>query len=137
MNVIPIETASDHSDIEGRVRALKDALKRRKMEADRLRKQQKRLNREKLKAQEASLKKQLEVSPIPLPSCFRDANRPGFAVFCYGRMTYSTVLRQLNICYGFKRQTPDIYFSVIRSRMLPHLNIFYTEPNVSAIHFRR
>ena len=26
------------------------------------------------------------------------------------RMTYSTVLRQLNICYGFKRQTPDIYF---------------------------
>ncbi|XP_041481736.1 centrosome-associated protein 350-like isoform X3 [Lytechinus variegatus] len=54
------ETASDQSDIEGRVRALKDALKRRKMEADRLRKQQKRLNREKLKAQEASLKKQLE-----------------------------------------------------------------------------
>ena len=37
VNVIPIETASDHSDIEGRVRALKDALKRRKMEADRLR----------------------------------------------------------------------------------------------------
>lgn len=54
------ETASDQSDIEGRVRALKDALKRRKMEADRLRKQQKRLSREKLKAQEASLKKQLE-----------------------------------------------------------------------------
>ena len=60
------ETASDHSDIEGRVRALKDALKRRKMEADRLRKQQKRLNREKLKAQEASLKKQLEVRFSPL-----------------------------------------------------------------------
>ena len=55
----------------------------------------------------------------------RDANRPGFAVFCYGRMTYSTVLRQLNICYGFKRQTPDIYFWR------------HTEPNVSAIHFRR
>ncbi|XP_071502262.1 centrosome-associated protein 350-like [Diadema antillarum] len=58
------ETASDQSDIEGRVRALKDALKKRKMEADRLRKQQKRLNREKLKAQEASLKKQLETYDV-------------------------------------------------------------------------
>ena len=63
--LLSAETASDHSDIEGRVRALKDALKRRKMEADRLRKQQKRLNREKLKAQEASLKKQLEVRSSP------------------------------------------------------------------------
>lgn len=54
------ETASDQSDIEGRIRALTDSLKKRKIEADKLRKQQKRLYREKLKAQEASLKKQLE-----------------------------------------------------------------------------
>ncbi|PIK35391.1 putative centrosome-associated protein [Apostichopus japonicus] len=54
------ETASDQSDIEGRIRALSDSLKKRKVEADKLRKQQKRLYREKLKAQEASLKKQLE-----------------------------------------------------------------------------
>lgn len=56
-----LETASDQSDIEGRIRALSDSLKKRKVEADKLRKQQKRLYREKLKAQEASLKKQLEV----------------------------------------------------------------------------
>ncbi|XP_071947296.1 centrosome-associated protein 350-like isoform X2 [Antedon mediterranea] len=54
------ETASDQSDVEGRLRALNDQLKRRKSEAERLRKQQKRKYREKLKVQEASLRKQLE-----------------------------------------------------------------------------
>ncbi|XP_033119119.1 centrosome-associated protein 350-like [Anneissia japonica] len=54
------ETASDQSDVEGRLRALNDQLKRRKSEAERLRKQQKRMYREKLKVQEASLRKQLE-----------------------------------------------------------------------------
>uniref|UniRef100_T1JKR7 Uncharacterized protein n=1 Tax=Strigamia maritima TaxID=126957 RepID=T1JKR7_STRMM len=53
-------TASDLSDIEGRVHALKEELRRRKFEADRLRKEQKRRNKERLKAQEASLLKQIE-----------------------------------------------------------------------------
>ncbi|XP_070581927.1 centrosome-associated protein 350-like isoform X2 [Ptychodera flava] len=54
------ETTSDLSDVEGRIAALKDALRKRKNEVERLRKQQKKRHREKLRAQEASLKKQLE-----------------------------------------------------------------------------
>ena len=60
--LVMLEIASDQSDIEGRVKALESELRKRKMEADKLRRQQKRMQREKLKAQEASLKKQLEVS---------------------------------------------------------------------------
>ncbi|XP_074655620.1 centrosome-associated protein 350-like [Tubulanus polymorphus] len=59
----PSETASDQSDVEGRVRALNEDLKRRKAEAERLnkfRKEQRRRNKDRLKAQEASLKKQVE-----------------------------------------------------------------------------
>ncbi|XP_077986378.1 centrosome-associated protein 350-like [Glandiceps talaboti] len=54
------ETTSDLSDVEGRIAALKDALRKRKIEVERLRKQQKKRHRERLRAQEASLKKQLE-----------------------------------------------------------------------------
>ncbi|XP_064650175.1 centrosome-associated protein 350-like isoform X3 [Lineus longissimus] len=56
------ETASisDASDIEGRIRALNEDLKRRKSEADRLKKEQKKRHKDRLKAQEASLKKQIE-----------------------------------------------------------------------------
>ncbi|XP_032884239.1 centrosome-associated protein 350 isoform X4 [Amblyraja radiata] len=54
------ETASDQSDIEGRIHALKDELRKRKSIVDKLKKEQKKRQKERLKAQEASLIKQLE-----------------------------------------------------------------------------
>ncbi|XP_035870903.1 centrosome-associated protein 350 isoform X2 [Phyllostomus discolor] len=54
------ETTSDQSDIEGRIRALKDELRKRKSVVDQLKKEQKKRQKERLKAQEASLLKQLE-----------------------------------------------------------------------------
>ncbi|XP_078263584.1 centrosome-associated protein 350 isoform X2 [Rhinoraja longicauda] len=54
------ETASDQSDIEGRIHALKDELRKRKSVVDKLKKEQKKRQKERLKAQEASLIKQLE-----------------------------------------------------------------------------
>lgn len=54
------ETTSDQSDIEGRIRALKDELRKRKSVVDQLKKEQKKRQKERLKAQEASLIKQLE-----------------------------------------------------------------------------
>ena len=55
------ETTSDQSDIEGRIRALKDELRKRKSVVDQLKKEQRKRQKERLKAQEASLIKQLEV----------------------------------------------------------------------------
>ncbi|XP_043941681.1 centrosome-associated protein 350 [Protopterus annectens] len=54
------ETASDQSDIESRIRALREELKQRKAIAEQLKKEQKKRYKERLKAQEASLIKQLE-----------------------------------------------------------------------------
>uniref|UniRef100_M3YIX2 Centrosomal protein 350 n=4 Tax=Mustela putorius furo TaxID=9669 RepID=M3YIX2_MUSPF len=54
------ETTSDQSDIEGRIRALKDELRKRKSVVDQLKKEQRKRQKERLKAQEASLIKQLE-----------------------------------------------------------------------------
>ncbi|NXN10854.1 CE350 protein, partial [Indicator maculatus] len=54
------ETTSDQSDIEGRIRALKDELRKRKSVVYQLKKEQKKRHKERLKAQEASLIKQLE-----------------------------------------------------------------------------
>ncbi|NWS66127.1 CE350 protein, partial [Crotophaga sulcirostris] len=54
------ETTSDQSDIEGRIRALKDELRKRKSVVYQLKKEQKKRQKERLKAQEASLLKQLE-----------------------------------------------------------------------------
>ncbi|XP_058664379.1 centrosome-associated protein 350 [Ammospiza caudacuta] len=54
------ETTSDQSDIEGRIRALKDELRKRKSVVYQLKKEQKKRQKERLKAQEASLIKQLE-----------------------------------------------------------------------------
>ncbi|KAK3540523.1 hypothetical protein QTP70_033743 [Hemibagrus guttatus] len=54
------EAASDQSDIEGRVLALRAELRRRKAEVQRLKKEQRLRHKERLKAQEASLLKQLE-----------------------------------------------------------------------------
>ena len=63
------ETASDQSDVEGRIRALNQELMKRKREAEQLKKEAKRRDKERLKAQEASLKKQIEVSrKIPVSS---------------------------------------------------------------------
>nr|CAD7438352.1 unnamed protein product [Timema bartmani] len=59
-SIIFSQNASEQSDIEGRVAALREQLRRRKMEADKLQKEQKRLKREKLKAKEQSLLKQIE-----------------------------------------------------------------------------
>lgn len=59
-----IETASDQSDAETQIRALREELKRRKIEAERLKKEQKKRHKERLRAQEASLKKQIEVDLI-------------------------------------------------------------------------
>ncbi|XP_072130467.1 centrosome-associated protein 350 isoform X3 [Mobula birostris] len=60
VSVTQSETASDQSDIEGRIHALKDELRKRKSIVDRLKKEQKKRQKERLKAQEASLIKQLE-----------------------------------------------------------------------------
>ncbi|XP_078074083.1 centrosome-associated protein 350 isoform X3 [Mustelus asterias] len=54
------QSASDQSDIESRIRALKDELRKRKSIVDKLKKEQKKRQKERLKAQEASLIKQLE-----------------------------------------------------------------------------
>lgn len=56
------EPISDQSDIESRIRALKEELRKRKSMAHQLKKEQKKRQKERLKAQEASLLKQLEVS---------------------------------------------------------------------------
>ncbi|XP_030639657.1 centrosome-associated protein 350 [Chanos chanos] len=56
----PSESTSDQSDIESRIRALKEELRKRKLVACQLKKEQKRRHKERLKAQEASLLKQLE-----------------------------------------------------------------------------
>ncbi|XP_016086333.1 centrosome-associated protein 350-like [Sinocyclocheilus grahami] len=58
----PSETTSDQSDIESRIRALKDELRKRKSVVYQLKKEQKKRQKERLKAQEASLLKQLELS---------------------------------------------------------------------------
>lgn len=54
------ETISDQSDIESRIKALKEELKKRKLMASELKKEQKKRHKERLKAEEASLLKQLE-----------------------------------------------------------------------------
>ncbi|KAM9761415.1 centrosome-associated protein 350 isoform 2-T2 [Menidia menidia] len=54
------ETTSDQSDIENRIRTLKEELRKRKFMAYQLKKEQKKRHKERLKAQEASLLKQLE-----------------------------------------------------------------------------
>lgn len=56
------EPISDQSDIECRVKALKEELRKRKLMAYQLKKEQKKRRKERLKAQEASLLKQLEVN---------------------------------------------------------------------------
>ncbi|CAB3364045.1 Hypothetical predicted protein [Cloeon dipterum] len=54
------ETASEQSDVESRICALHEQLRRRKMEAEKLRKEQKRCHRERLRAKEQSLLKQIQ-----------------------------------------------------------------------------
>ncbi|GFR17638.1 centrosome-associated protein 350 [Trichonephila clavata] len=54
------ETASDQSDIEVRIHALAEELRRRKYEAEKLKREQKRKYREHLKGTELSLQKQVE-----------------------------------------------------------------------------
>ncbi|XP_053247283.1 centrosome-associated protein 350 isoform X3 [Podarcis raffonei] len=54
------ETASDQSDVEGRIQALKDKLRKRKSVVYQLKKERKKRYKERLRAQEASLIKQLE-----------------------------------------------------------------------------
>ncbi|XP_053285689.1 centrosome-associated protein 350 [Pleuronectes platessa] len=56
----PTEPISDQSDIETRIKALKEELRKRKSMACQLKKEQKKRNKERLKAKEASLLKQLE-----------------------------------------------------------------------------
>ncbi|XP_035268643.1 centrosome-associated protein 350 isoform X1 [Anguilla anguilla] len=54
------EPTSDQSDIEGRIHALKEELRKRKSVVYQLKKEQRKRQKERLKAQEASLLKQLE-----------------------------------------------------------------------------
>ncbi|KAK5931325.1 hypothetical protein CgunFtcFv8_027485 [Champsocephalus gunnari] len=57
---LPPEHISDQSDIESRIRGLKEEVRKRKCMAYQLKKEQKKRHKEHLKAQEASLLKQLE-----------------------------------------------------------------------------
>ena len=59
---LPSEPVSDQSDIESRIKALKEELRKRKFMAYQLKKEQKKRHKERLKAKEASLLKQLEVN---------------------------------------------------------------------------
>lgn len=59
---LPSEPISDQSDIETRIKALKEELKKRKCMAYQLKKEQKKRHKEQLKAQEANLLKQLQVN---------------------------------------------------------------------------
>lgn len=59
---LPSEPVSDQSDIESRIKALKEELRKRKFMANQLKREQKKRHKERLKAQEASLLKQLEVN---------------------------------------------------------------------------
>lgn len=61
---LPSEPVSDQSDIESRIKALKEELRKRKSMANQLKKEQKKRHKERLKAQEASLLKQLEVNVL-------------------------------------------------------------------------
>lgn len=58
----PIDNISDQSDIESRIKALKEELRKQKLMAFQLKKEQKKRHIERLKAEEASLLKQLEVN---------------------------------------------------------------------------
>lgn len=60
LNVL-LDPISDQSDIESRIRALKEELRKRKFMACQLKKEQRKRQKERLKAQEANLLKQLEV----------------------------------------------------------------------------
>ncbi|CAN7994286.1 unnamed protein product [Ixodes hexagonus] len=60
-NVSLSETASDQSDIEGRILALSEELKKRQLEAVQLRKEQRRRRTEFLREKEQSLKRHIEV----------------------------------------------------------------------------
>ncbi|XP_014861556.1 PREDICTED: centrosome-associated protein 350 isoform X1 [Poecilia mexicana] len=57
---MPSENISDQSDIESRIKALREELKKRKIMAHQLKKEQKKRQKERLKAQEATLLKKLE-----------------------------------------------------------------------------
>ncbi|XP_017159766.1 centrosome-associated protein 350 [Poecilia reticulata] len=57
---MPSENISDQSDIESRIKALREELKKRKIMAHQLKKEQKKRHKERLKAQEATLLKKLE-----------------------------------------------------------------------------
>lgn len=54
------ETASEQSDLESRIAALHEELKKRKLEAERLRREQKKAQRERLKVKEQSLLMQIQ-----------------------------------------------------------------------------
>lgn len=56
-----LETMSEQSDMEVRISVLKEQLRQRKLEAEKLRREQTRAQREKLKAKEQSLLKQIQV----------------------------------------------------------------------------
>ena len=84
------ETLSDQSDVEGRIHALNEDLRRRRHQADQLKREQKRRSRDKLKAHEAALKKQLEVSGVHAHRLWAMYNR------C---LDYSRVLRPLRFVH--------------------------------------
>eukprot|EP00079_Xenopus_tropicalis_P024835 XP_012817879.1 PREDICTED: centrosome-associated protein 350 isoform X1 [Xenopus tropicalis] len=60
LSITHSETTSDQSDIECRIRALKDELKKRKSVVDSLKREQKKRQKERLRAQEAILLQQLK-----------------------------------------------------------------------------
>ncbi len=56
------ETASDQSDVEGRIKVLTEELKKRKGEAEKVKKEARCKHKEKLREKEDQLKKQIAVS---------------------------------------------------------------------------
>lgn len=85
---------SDQSDIESRIKALKEELRKRKFMAYQLKKEQKKRHKERLKAQEASLLKQLEVNVYVCEG----ATRWLFGLGLFERFKTTHTLLDLCIC---------------------------------------
>ncbi|XP_075230265.1 uncharacterized protein LOC142329480 [Lycorma delicatula] len=66
------ETFSEQSDLEVRLSALHEQLRQRKLEAEKLRKEQKRAQRERLKAKEQSLLKQIQAYDVYIEQVRKD-----------------------------------------------------------------
>ncbi|MEQ2215100.1 hypothetical protein XENOCAPTIV_027458 [Xenoophorus captivus] len=75
-----VENISDRSDIESRIKELREELRKRKIMAYQLKKEQKKRHQERLKAQEANLLKQLEVNMLNMSDTINSSASGGVLI---------------------------------------------------------